>query len=284
MITTPDPSDEDLAAAGREVDVIDTGGWNVAPIDGVHPLGWLAGALIVFGLVFQVIGTKYLIGNYSWWHWVALVALGAAGLRPLVLHRIRVVLETIPRFTGALAWGFAWFVFLVQLFNVITRYGNRIVERDILFGQTTSVAWQSFGLIFILGINFGVRSGVNPRIDFWWADFSNKSKAWLDFVLHVLLLLPFIIMSIRILQPYASTSLGQKRTGSWPSGWRVWNTWEESGDADQLAVGPIKAMILVAFVLFGLQICAEIIKTGFGIMGREDLSDAHEHDSPLRVE
>ncbi len=284
MTVTQEADAEDAAAADRGLDGVETAGWNVAPIDGIHPVGWVAGALVVLGLLFQEIGTKYLIGNYSWWHWVALLALAAASARPLVLHRIRVLLEMIPRFTGALAWGLAWVVFLVQLFNVVTRYSNRIVERDILFGQTTSVAWQSFALIFIFGINFGVRARVNPRIDFWWADFSNKAKAWLDFVLHVLLLLPFIIMSIRILQPYASTALGQKRDGTWPSGWRVWNTWEESNDADQLAVGPIKAMILVAFVLFGLQICAEVIKTGFGIMGREDLSDAHEHDSPLRVE
>ena len=42
------------------------------------------------------------------------------------------------------------------------------------------------------------------------------------------------------------------------------------------AGGPIKAMMLVAFLLLGLQIFSEVIKTGFGMMGRDDLSDAHE--------
>lgn len=249
-----------------------------------HPITWVAVVLLAVAAIAHAVGTKYLIGNFSWWHWAALVLVALLGMQATTLHKIRIVLELVPSFTGTLAWILAWIVFFTQLFNVITRYGNDLVDRDILFGQTTSVAWQSFGLIFILGLNYGVKNGVNPRIDFWWADFSAKTKAWLDFTLHVLLLLPFIVMSLRILQPYASTSLGQRRDGSWPSGLRVWNTWEESPDADQLPVGPIKAMILVAFVLFGLQVVAEIIKTGFVIIARDDLGDVKEHDAPLRVE
>ena len=38
------------------------------------------------------------------------------------------------------------------------------------------------------------------------------------------------------------------------------------------------------FVLFGLQIIAELIKTGFVMIGREDLGDVAETDAPLRVE
>ncbi|MFV2039083.1 MAG: TRAP transporter small permease subunit [Acidimicrobiales bacterium] len=253
-------------------------------ITGVHPLAWVAGGLLAAGVFFQIVGTKYLIGNLSGWHWVSLVVLLAVALKPIVLHKLRLAIEVLPAITGVAAWILAWVVFFVQFFNVVTRYGNDLVERDILYGQATSIAWQSFALLFLLGINYGVKAGINPRIDFWWADFSNTRKAWLDFVLHIALLLPFIIMSIRILRPYAAISLGRKRDGSWPSGWRVWNTWEESGDADQLGVGPIKAMLLVAFILFGIQIFAEVIKTGFVIMGHNRLGDVKDHDAPLRVE
>lgn len=258
----------------------------VAPgeIDGIHPVGWVAVGILALAALFHIVDTKYLIGNLSWWHWASLVAIAGAGYKPATLHQLRLAFEVLPKITGTAAWLLAWAVFFVQLFNVATRYGNDLVERDILFGETTSLAWQSFALIFLLGINEGVRSGINPRIDFWWADFSHKTKAWLDFVLHVALLLPFIIMSMRLLRGYAAISLGQRRDGTWPSGWRVWNTWETSGDADQLAVGPIKAMIFVAFILFGIQILAEIIKTGFVIMGRNDLGDVHDVDAPLRVE
>jgi TRAP-type mannitol/chloroaromatic compound transport system permease small subunit len=178
----------------------------------------------------------------------------------------------------------AWVVFIVQLFNVVTRYGTRYVEQDILIGQATSLAWQSFAALFLLGVNYGIRDGVNPRIDFWWANFTDKTKASIDFVLHTLLFLPFVFMAIRILQPYAAIALGRKRDGTWPSGYRVWETWEQSSDADQLPVGPIKALLLVGFVLIGIQLISELIKTGFVIAGRRRYGNLASSDAPLRIE
>ncbi|MFK8026397.1 MAG: TRAP transporter small permease subunit [Ilumatobacter sp.] len=252
---------------------------------GVHPLGWLSGAvLVVAGLFSTVLETDYLIGNFGPGLWLLFVAVFALSFRPVSLHVIRVGIEKISTVTKTITWILAWAVFGFQLFNVVTRYGNDLVDADILFGEVVSLAAISFGLMFLLGINFGVRDGVNPRIDFWWANFSAKTKAWLDFTLHSLLLLPFIWMSIRILQPYAATSLGRRFNGEWPSGYRVWETWEQSSDAGQLPVGPIKAMILVAFVLFGLQVVAELIKTGFVMMGNARYGELKESDAPQRIE
>ncbi len=251
----------------------------------MHPLGWVAAGLLVVAAVYHtVLDTRFLIGNLEAWHWAVLVAVVALSLAHGVLHGLRVWLERIGTVSKTAAWILAWIIFFAQLFNVVTRYTNPLVDQDILIGEVTSLVWQSFALLFLLGINYGVRDGVNPRIDFWWGDFSVKAKAWLDFVLHTLLLLPFIWLAIRILQPYAATSLGRQLDGTWPEGWRVWQTWEQSSDADQLPVGGIKAMILVAFILFGLQIIAELIKTGFVIIGRDDLGDVAEADAPMRIE
>lgn len=251
----------------------------------LHPLGWVAAGLLVLAAAYHtVLDTDFLIGNFEPWYWLALIGVVALSGAHGVLHSLRLGLERIGTASKTAAWILAWVVFVVQLFNVVTRYSNPLVEQDILIGEMTSLAWQSFALLFLLGINYGVRDGVNPRIDFWWASFSAKTKAWLDFVLHVALLLPFIWLATRILTPYAATSLGRRRDGEWPEGFRVWETWEQSSDADQLPVGAIKAMILVAFVLFGLQILAELIKTGFVMINRNDLGDIAESDAPLRVE
>ena|GEM_PF-185723 len=252
---------------------------------GVHPLGWLAGAVLIAAIVFStVLDTDFLIGNFGPALWALFIVLLALSIRPIVLHVIRVAIERASSVTRTLAWILAWAVFIFQFFNVVTRYGNDLVETDILFGEVVSLAAISFGLMFLLGINFGVRDGVNPRIDFWWANFSAKTKAWLDFTIHSLLLVPFIWMAIRIAQPYAATSLGRKFNGDWPSGYRVWETWEQSSDAGQLPVGPIKAMILVAFILFGLQVIAELIKTGFVMMGNAEYGELKESDAPQRIE
>lgn len=187
-------------------------------------------------------------------------------------------------------WVLTWGVFLLALYSSLSRYIARFVERDLIIAEVSAMSWQAFALIALLGVGYGVREGINPRIDFWWADFSNRRKALLDFTLHVTLFMPFLIAALRILQPYAKLSLGFKRDfsgetdGSWPSGWRVWETWEQQGDAGQLPTGPIQAMIFVAFLLFFLQVFAETIKHGFTLIHREDLGQVPEYDAPLRVE
>ncbi|MEM9615973.1 MAG: TRAP transporter small permease subunit [Actinomycetota bacterium] len=250
----------------------------------------MAAGIAVFAAVATVAGWDLLLGRMPWWLWLITLGTIAVCAMPPVLHRIRLAIESVSEFGGKLAMVLAWIIFLLQLFNVITRYTNDWFEADILFGETTSLAWMSFGMLFLVGVAYGMKNGINPRIDFWWADFSNKRKAWLDFTLHVFLFIPFLILGIRVLKPFAARSLGYNRfandgEGAWPEGWRVWETWEKSADAGQLPVGPIQSFIFIAFFLWLFQAFAEAIKAGFVIAGNAeygDLSDAD--DTPLRIE
>ncbi len=250
----------------------------------LHPLGWVVLGFLLLSAVATAMGSDRLIGNLSWWHWLGLAALLGLCAVPEALHRFRLGLEAVTSFTGGIARWLGWAVFLFSLFNVVTRYTGRYVQRDIIIGEVMSLAWMTFAFMFLIAMNYGVREGVNPRIDFWWADFSDLRKARLDFVMHTFFFLPFVIVGGRILWNYSRISLGMKRSGTWPDGWRVWNSWEQSPDAGNLPVGPIKAMLLVGFVLFGLQVLAEIVKTGFVMMGRPELSARKGHDAPLRIE
>ena len=250
----------------------------------IHPLGVVVCALLVASVIATVVGTDYLIGNLAWWHWLGLLVLLALSLRLTALHALRVGLEKITTVTGEVAKYLGWLVFLVSLFNVVTRYTGRYIETDIIIGEMMSFAWMTFAFMFLIGMNYGVREQINPRIDFWWHGFSNRRKAWLDFVMHVFFFVPFILVAIRILWDYGRKGLGMKFTGVWPDGWHVWNSWETAWDAGSLPIGPIKFLTFVGFVLLGLQVLAEIIKTGFVIIGREDLADVQEHDEFQRIE
>jgi len=259
------------------------------PLNALHPLGWAAVGFAILSGLATVFGWDLLIGRLPVWVWALVVATVVAAAVPSVLHGLRLGIEAVSQAGAGVAMFLAWFVFVIQLFNVITRYSNDWFERDILFGQTTSLAWMSFGMLFLAGVAGGVKNGIKPRIDFWWAEFSIAKKAALDFVLHLLIFLPFLILAIRVLIPYAASTLGYNRfanggEGEWRAGWRVWNSWEQSPDAGQLPIGPIRSLILAAFVLWTAQVVAELIKTGFVLIGRNDLGDVVESEVPLRVE
>lgn len=187
-------------------------------------------------------------------------------------------------------WVISWGIFFVIFFYVITRYTARFIEANIIIGEVNSLGLQLFGLLALLGVGYGVKAGVNPRIDFWWAEFTTRRKALLDFTLHALLLVPFLWAGLRLLHGYAKTNLGFKTDfsgetdGSWPASWHVWETWKQSSDAGNLPVGPVRAMIFVGFVLFLCQILSEMIKSGFVLIRREDLADLKQVDAPTRVE
>ena len=205
-----------------------------------------------------------------------------------------VVAFAIAVLTAGLAfgplWSVAWGIFFTIFVYVVTRYTARFIEADIIIGELNSLGLSLFGLLVLLGFGYGVKGGVNPRIDFWWAEFSNRRKAWLDFVLHGLLLVPFIWAGLRLLHGFAKINLGFARDfsgqtdGSWPASWHVWETWTQASDAGNLPVGPVRAMIFVAFILFLAQVVSEMIKGGFVLIRREDLADLKVTDDPARVE
>ena len=200
-----------------------------------------------------------------------------------ILYRVRKAIEAVTTMTGKASWILVWVVFLLGLFNVVTRYVARFIERDIIVGEIFDLQWMLFGALFLLGLNYGVREGVNPRIDFWWANFSNKRKAVIDLVLHTTLFLPFLIMSIRTLWGWSMAGMGRSFDGSW-STWKVWEIWEQSTDAGGLPRGPIKLLILIGFILMATQVVAEIIKQILVLVDREDLAGVAAFEAPLRVE
>ena len=200
-----------------------------------------------------------------------------------LLYRLRIAIEAVTSATGRVSLILVWVVFLLGLFNVVTRYVARFIQRDIIVGEVFDLQWMLFGALFLLGLNYGVREGVNPRIDFWWANFSNKRKAVIDLVIHVFLFLPFLVLAIRILWSYSLSGMGRSFDGSW-STWKVWEIWEQSTDAGGLPRGPIKLLMLLGFILMATQVLAEIIKQILVLMDREDLAGVAVFEAPLRVE
>lgn len=210
---------------------------------------------------------------------------GAANASPAIsaLHRIRLAIDRLSGACGAVSQVLVWVVLIVGLFNVVTRYSSRWLGRDLIVAQMFEGQSMVFAYLALLGLGYGLRDGVNPRVDFWWADFSERRKAAIDLVLHLVLLVPFCWLALRVLWTPTLRSFGQNFDGSWDT-WRVWRIWEQSPDAGGLPRAPVRGALLVAFTLLLLQLVAELIKNALVLLGRHDLGSPIERGGPLRVE
>lgn len=203
-----------------------------------------------------------------------------------LLFNLRRGIEKIADYTSAVGWVLTWVVFILGVFNVVTRYASSWLGRDFIYGPAFDYWWMAFGFMFLLNLGYGLRDGVNPRIDFWWAEFSDKRKAWLDLTLHLFLMVPYMYVALRALWPYMLIALGKKRTGEWREidGWRFWEIWEAGPDAGNLTRGPIKSMLFIGMTLLALQFLAEIIKQIFILRGRKDLAGIRDQGEFQRIE
>ncbi len=200
-----------------------------------------------------------------------------------LLHHVR---RGIERLTGISGWISKWLVaavFTVGIVNVILRYAGRWTGSNLTSNRWIETQWYLFALIFLLGFPYILREQVNPRVDFWYADYSLKKKALVDLLGHLFFLVPFCWLALRVNWEPIMTSFGRRRDGTWPS-WRVWETWEQSPDPGGWPRAPIKAMIWIGFALLFLQTIAELIKAGFVLTNRAELAGRAEHAAPLRVE
>ena len=128
--------------------------------------------------------------------------------------------------------------------------------------------WYLYGVIFLLMFPHLLLHDGNVRVDFWYAERSDRVKAWIDLAGHLVGLVPFTILALWV---------------SWKPVRESLVHWEVSPDPGGLARGPIKLMILVAFVLLGMQALASLIRVIAFLAGREvDLFK--EREAPMRIE
>ena len=175
------------------------------------------------------------------------------------------VIDAVSGFFGLLSQGLVFLVFVVGIVNVILRYVGRGLGQQLSSNVWIEAQWYIFALIALFGLGIGIRDGVNPRVDFWYADFSVKKKAAVDFFFHWGLL-AFSVVAVRV---------------SWPFVERSFSSREGSPDPNGLARWPLKAVLLAAFGLFLAQVVSEIIKAGLALAGR---SRHVERSTPYRVE
>ncbi len=167
---------------------------------------------------------------------------------------------------------------LIGFLNVVLRYAGRFVGMRLTSNMVIETQWYLYSLIFFFGFAYILRHGINVRVDFWFGNFSRRTKAKIDLVGHVVALVPFCLLGIWVTISPVLISWGRRPNGTW-------GLWELSPDPNGLPRAPIKTMIIFAFVTLLIQAIAELVKIIGVLRGHEELIDSlAQPEAPLRIE
>ena len=181
------------------------------------------------------------------------------------LLKIARFIDQISEWSGILSTGLVLVTIVIGFYNVIARYVGREIGVTLSSNVFIEIQWYLFSLVFFFGFAYALKHGVNVRVDFYFTNFTAKRKAWVDFIGHILFLIPFCLIGI-----YATLGPVLNSWGRLPSG--EYGQWELSPDPGGLPRAPIKTMIIVAFLLLLLQAIAEVLKKFAIIRGDETVA------------
>jgi len=190
-----------------------------------------------------------------------------------VMDRVaEIVVATADGVTEASGWVARLLVYIlipIGFLNVALRYVGQYVEAQLVNNTWIEAQWYLYGVIFLLMFPYLLRHDGNVRVDFWYAERSDRVKAVIDLIGHMVGLVPFTALALWV---------------SWKPVRDSWRIWEQSPDPGGLPRAPLKALILVAFILLGIQALATLIRLVAFLTGREARLSLGEREAPMRIE
>lgn len=161
----------------------------------------------------------------------------------------------VDRITSRLGRFISWLALamvLIGAYNAIVRYLGRFIGINLSSNLYLELQWYLFSLIFLLGAGYALKENAHVRVDVLYGRLQARARAWINVVGSVLMLLPFSVFVLWV---------------SWPSIRASWAVREASPDPGGLPRYPLKAVIIVAFVLLIAQGVSELIKD-IGVLRR----------------
>jgi TRAP-type mannitol/chloroaromatic compound transport system permease small subunit len=133
------------------------------------------------------------------------------------------------------------------LVAVLVSATNAIIRKTL---NTSSNAWLElqwylYGAAFLLAAAYTLKQNEHIRIDILYGALSRRKQHWIDLLGHLFFLMPFVLAMLWMLTPYVLKSILNG---------------EVSTNAGGLIIWPAKSLLLIGFVLLGLQGFSEIIK------------------------
>jgi TRAP-type mannitol/chloroaromatic compound transport system permease small subunit len=162
-------------------------------------------------------------------------------IKEKTMHAIIRLLEAITRSIGFVS---AWIIVPLagsMVWEVVSRY---VFSKPTIWAY--EAAYMQMGALFVLGIAFVSQMDGHVRVDLVYANFSTRKKALADLI-GLLLIAPLVFWLC---------------FGLWEYFERAWSSGERSGESIwSPVVWPSRATFWLGFVLFAMQITAEVLKS-----------------------
>lgn len=159
--------------------------------------------------------------------------------------KIATAIEWVTEAFGRVTIWLLGAMILIGATNAVVRYASRFTGVNFSSNAWFELQWYLFSIVFLLGAAYALKHDAHVRVDLIYGQLSPRGKAWIDLIGTILFLVPFSVFMLLV---------------SYPSVISSWEVREMSPDPGGLARYPIKALVLVAFVLLLLQGLAEILK------------------------
>ncbi len=113
--------------------------------------------------------------------------------------------------------------------------------------------WHIYDLIFLLGLSYTLKHDKHVRVDIFYTRFSKKTKAIINILSQIFLILPFVALVLYVSWDFVLMSYSQHEGSSDPGG--------------LCCRYIIKSGVILAFILLGLQSISEIYKNYIKLKG-----------------
>lgn len=171
----------------------------------------------------------------------------------------------IDRLNDSIYMAIRWLtlaMIVVGALNALVRYLTKFTGVSFASNAYLDIQWYMFSLIFLLGAAAGLRQEMHVRVDVLYERLTPRARAWIDVAGTALFLLPFCVTML---------------VTSWPAVQNSWAVREGSPDPGGLVRYPIKAVLLICFVLLFLQGISQLITRVAALRGLMPL-DARPHE------
>jgi TRAP-type mannitol/chloroaromatic compound transport system permease small subunit len=174
----------------------------------------------------------------------------------MILHALVRTIDVFTERTGKLLAWLALGMALLTALIVVLRYGFNI--GSILAQESVT---YMHGALFLLGAAYALKSGAHVRVDIFYRNYSERTRAWINSLGGIVFLLPLCVFIIVSSWGYVGESWGMRESSPEPGGIP--------------AVYLLKTLIPLAAINLALQGIAEVLRNALVLF--EGGSEAREN-------